>query len=520
MKKLILIAIIFIQLSLFSQFSGGSGTVLDPYQIATAEDLDNIRNYLEDSFIQTADIDLGIAPWNEGEGWEPIGDYDWTDPTKSFRGNYDGDGYEITNMYINRPLPTCNGVFGSSDGAKFKNMRVIDFSINGLGYCGGVSGISYNDMVRNCIATGNIIGQSDLGLLMGFFEGYSIKDCHVKGEINAAGGWAGGLIGTTSADSIVNCTSEVIIISDGVLTGGLLCLSVNTGVIEYCYSISNIVTTNIFTGGFIGDIDHAVSVSTTINNCFSVGKINSTSDQVGGFIGGVSLSEGFDYNLIISNCFSKVDVTGNDKIGGFIGDLDEITVINNCYSSGSVSGSSKVGGFVGSIDSLNTVSVSNSYWDTDTSGLLATAGNLGEGRTTVEMTDPHAGNTYTDWDFTDIWVEDTEFHNEGYPFLGWHDTSIDNNYELLTMNYELEQNYPNPFNNQTNIGYTLEDMGKVEISVYNGNGQFVSEVVNRVVNAGMHSATFNADKLNSGIYYYQFKIDGMVKETKKMLYLR
>ncbi|MDA3838151.1 MAG: T9SS type A sorting domain-containing protein, partial [Candidatus Delongbacteria bacterium] len=71
-----------------------------------------------------------------------------------------------------------------------------------------------------------------------------------------------------------------------------------------------------------------------------------------------------------------------------------------------------------------------------------------------------------------------------------------------------------------NIGYTLEDMGKVEISVYNGNGQFVSEVVNRVVNAGMHSAIFQADKLNSGVYYYQLKIDGMVKETKKMLYLR
>ncbi|MDA3837901.1 MAG: hypothetical protein PF574_02850 [Candidatus Delongbacteria bacterium] len=69
MKKIIIITIILIQFLAYSQFSGGSGTVLDPYHVATATDLDNIRNYLESSFIQTADIDLGVAPWNVGEGW-------------------------------------------------------------------------------------------------------------------------------------------------------------------------------------------------------------------------------------------------------------------------------------------------------------------------------------------------------------------------------------------------------------------------------------------------------------------
>ena len=196
------------------------------------------------------------------------------------------------------------------------------------------------------------------------------------------------------------------------------------------------------------------------------------------------------------------------------------TVINNCYSSGNVTGNTNVGGLVGSIDSLNTVSVSNSYWDTDTSGLLTTAGNKGEGRTTIEMTVPHEGNTYVGWDFTDIWVDDVEFHNNGYPFLGWHDTGIEDSYELLVMSYELEQNYPNPFNNQTNIGYTLLEMNDVEISVYNGNGQFVKNLVNEKQESGKHSVLFNAGNLNSGIYYYQLKIDGVGKETKKMLYLR
>ncbi|MBN2833327.1 MAG: T9SS type A sorting domain-containing protein, partial [Candidatus Delongbacteria bacterium] len=114
---------------------------------------------------------------------------------------------------------------------------------------------------------------------------------------------------------------------------------------------------------------------------------------------------------------------------------------------------------------------------------------------------------------------DTELHNDGYPFLGWHDTSI-NNEQLTIDNYKLGQNYPNPFNRATNISYLLKDMKNVEINIYNSNGQFVSRVVNGLVNAGMHSATFNASSLNSGIYYYELKIDGIVKGAKKMLYLK
>ena len=519
MKKLIIITIIIFQIVLFSQFSGGSGTELDPYQVATAEDLDNIRNYLESSFIQTADIDLGVVPWNVGEGWEPIGDYVWTDSSKSFRGNYDGDGYEITNMYINTPSDLYVGVFGSSDGVYFQNMNVMNIDIISGGYIGGISGISYNDSISNCITQGIIEGSSYLGLLTGFFEGQKIKDCHVAGEIISKGGYTGGGVGVCAVDSIINFTSDVVISSEVIKTGGLIGSCERIGYIGNCYSICNIITTGFNTGGLIGAIVDAAFGEMVIKNCFSIGLINSTDDRVGGFIGSISLNVGWDEYLTISNCFSTVDVVGNDVVGGFAGRALEITNIENCYSSGSVSGNLNVGGFIGLIDSLNTVSVTNSYWDTDTSGLYTTAGNLGEGRTTSEMTDPHAGNTYIDWDFTDIWVENVDNSNDGYPYLGWHDTSIDNE-QLTINNYALEQNYPNPFNNETNIEYAIPNKGKVEISVYNSNGQFVKELVNSVVNAGMHSATFNADNLNSGIYYYQLKIDGMVQETKKMLYLR
>ena len=71
MKRLLII-LLFILLSVFpisAQFAGGSGTSGDPYQIATALQLDSVRNHLSSHYILTANIDL-----SEYSDWIPIGD--------------------------------------------------------------------------------------------------------------------------------------------------------------------------------------------------------------------------------------------------------------------------------------------------------------------------------------------------------------------------------------------------------------------------------------------------------------
>lgn len=70
---LALIALSMLSFPLSAEFAGGSGTQEDPWQIATAQHLNNLRNYLGSGhrnkyFIQTADINLGEPPWNLGEG--------------------------------------------------------------------------------------------------------------------------------------------------------------------------------------------------------------------------------------------------------------------------------------------------------------------------------------------------------------------------------------------------------------------------------------------------------------------
>lgn len=86
--------------------------------------------------------------------------------------------------------------------------------------------------------------------------------------------------------------------------------------------------------------------------------------------------------------------------------------------------------------------------------------------------------------------------------------------------YSIEQNYPNPFNCVTTIEYNLKENCEVDISIYNSNGQFVKNLVNRKQNRGNYGITFDGSMLNSGIYYYQLKINGIIKDSRRMLYLK
>jgi hypothetical protein len=55
-----------------TNFAGGKGTEEEPYLVSNAAQLNNVRYYLTKAFRQTADIDLGVSPWNDGIGWDPI----------------------------------------------------------------------------------------------------------------------------------------------------------------------------------------------------------------------------------------------------------------------------------------------------------------------------------------------------------------------------------------------------------------------------------------------------------------
>jgi hypothetical protein len=97
------------------------------------------------------------------------------------------------------------------------------------------------------------------------------------------------------------------------------------------------------------------------------------------------------------------------------------------------------------------------------------------------------------------------------PFVGI------NGEEVVVKNIELEQNYPNPFNNSTTISFHLPQKGSAKLAVYNAKGEMVKELLNNELSAGNHSMKFNADNLNSGVYFYRLSFGGEVMEKKLVL---
>jgi len=103
-------------------------------------------------------------------------------------------------------------------------------------------------------------------------------------------------------------------------------------------------------------------------------------------------------------------------------------------------------------------------------------------------------------------------------------TSTTVNQSLSSLNltpkqYRLNQNYPNPFNPSTVISYELQTNGIVTLEIYDMLGRRIATLVSEREDAGIHSVTFNASGLSSGIYFYRLTAGNFVK-TKKLMLIR
>ena len=192
-----------------------------PVTINTLQELQDMNNDLAEDYVLGQDIDASdTLTWNSGEGFVPIGN-----PTTPFTGNFDGQGFSISGLTINRPSTVSQGLFGDLDGgATVTNLALIDVSITGGNQTGGICG------GRDLIAAA---------------ASFDIDDCRVTGTIvGASGGGSdcGGILGATSAfDTVVRirrCTFDGTIGNGGnhVRVGGI-CGGAQGGLlIEDCYT--------------------------------------------------------------------------------------------------------------------------------------------------------------------------------------------------------------------------------------------------------------------------------------------
>ncbi len=289
MKKIISLLCLFINL-VYSYT--GLGTELLPFIIETKEDLLELSfdtvNW-DKYFLQTTDI---VFLDSLTEDWNNDGVSDGTGTTGfsaiQFRGHYDGGGFAIKNLYIQKELGQA-GLFSFATNAVVKNVFLSNVHIyNQYYFAGAIMGHSRGSSIINCHATGKIHSRGASGGLTGYADTYvygandqdsiysSIEGSSFNGVVTALESKAGGLIGG---------------MIEGVVSNSMA---------------SAFVQAEYWAGGLIGQ----VSVKTNVNNSYAAGVVQSS--QSGGLVGGAFYSS-------IKDCYATGTVLQGDSNTGFIG---------------------------------------------------------------------------------------------------------------------------------------------------------------------------------------------------------
>lgn len=95
-------------------------------------------------------------------------------------------------------------------------------------------------------------------------------------------------------------------------------------------------------------------------------------------------------------------------------------------------------------------------------------------------------------------------------------TSVSQNNEPIR--FTLDQNYPNPFNSSTYIRFFLDKPALTKLVIFDVLGKQVSVPVDFRLPQGENLVRFDANELASGIYFYSIFVDGLLKDTKKMIH--
>ena len=89
--------------------------------------------------------------------------------------------------------------------------------------------------------------------------------------------------------------------------------------------------------------------------------------------------------------------------------------------------------------------------------------------------------------------------------------------DILPSEFSLEAAYPNPFNSMTRLAYGLPEASSVQVNVFDISGRLVANLVNGEMQAGYHTAVWNAENVSTGLYLVRMETSGFVGIRKVML---
>lgn len=290
----------------------GKGTAENPYEIRNVNDLKLLAEKVNSGttyegkyFKQTANINLNNTEWI------PIGgtviEHPSTWEISVFKGNFDGDGHQIT-------------ITGDSD-------------------FGGLFGSVEEAIIQNCHVVGDVKGYYSVGGIVGS-AGLNTKilNCSFRGNVTGTGSCIGGIVGETSSGCEVSGCFVTGKVEGLQKVGGIAGKGVGT--IKNCYALADVTAKSDFSpntneagnyaGGIAGDVFYC-----TIENCYYSGKV-SVSDYAGGIAGYVHGSD--NAPTTIKNCVSLAEsVTGGSYVNRITGGVEvygneKVVTLTNNYS--------------------------------------------------------------------------------------------------------------------------------------------------------------------------------------------
>lgn len=210
--------------------------------------------------------------------------------------------------------------------------------------------------------------------------GHEVSNLYIN-RTDSLVGMFGAIYGEARNVGIINANITAAGAHAGILVG------TNQGSVSHTYStgtIKNIIGIGS-TGGLIG----SAGVPATMNNIYSSASVEAN-HAAGGLVG-------FHFGIIEDSYATGKVFNNTYAAGGLVGLSNG--VVSSSYSTGEVVGTGSKGGLIGAAGRDRPATTTNSYWDTTTSKLAASAG--GTGKTTAQM---QQQATYAGWDFVNTWI--------------------------------------------------------------------------------------------------------------------
>ena len=309
------------------------------------------------------EVDSDDDYWNDGGGWVPIGWDSTYEYALFFNATFEGNGHTLSNLFT--AGRGFSGLFGRIGlGGVVNDLTLSDVNVTGTEAAGALVGENQG-LLSGIQSSGQVSGELHVGGLVGF----NLRLVYLSHSSAAV---------TGDRPPLPPGTFFIVTSGPPAATGGLV--GFNTGFVVYSYATGP-VTSDSDAGGLVG-----FHYSKLINASYATGPV--TGSDAGGLVGTVATPR---EEATIRASYATGSVDGGTA-GGLVGHVYNKGTITASYATGRVAGS-RNGGLVG-YDERGTVT--NSYWDTSTSG--HTSGSPGSGRTTSQLQSPRSySGIYASW---------------------------------------------------------------------------------------------------------------------------